>query len=188
MPSRSAPAICVGLDLTSKVGRREAADIQRLIGKTGLHFLGLQSRAQDAAERLDGPAGSPRRNKNAEPFGEFERRVPRLGNGWHIGQQRAALCARHCQRPQRPGPDMRNEGADGRDAGGDLTTQQTLYGGRRSLKGNVEILKVRSPGQHDAEEMKSASVFTVLGTSGPIAISMDVVEIVVTGAKSCCGL
>ena len=40
------------------------------------------------------------------------------------------------------------------DAGGDLTSQQTLYGGRRTLKGNVEILKVRSPGQHDAEEMK----------------------------------
>jgi hypothetical protein len=97
------PAICVGLDLTGKVGRREAADIHRLIGKTGLHFLGLQCRAQDAAECLDGPAGSPHGNKNAEPFGEFERRVSRLGNGWHIGQQRAALCARRCQRPQRPG-------------------------------------------------------------------------------------
>ena len=35
------PAICVGLDLAGKVGRREAADIHRLIGKTGLHFLGL---------------------------------------------------------------------------------------------------------------------------------------------------
>ena len=39
------PAIRVGLDLTSKVGRRETADIHRLIGKTGLHFLGLQCRA-----------------------------------------------------------------------------------------------------------------------------------------------
>jgi len=36
--------------------------------------------------------------------------------------------------------------------------------------------------------MKSASVFTVLGTIGPIAITMAVVETVVTGAKSCCGL
>jgi hypothetical protein len=61
---------------------------------------------------------------------------------------------RRCQRPQRPGPDVRNEGADRRDAGGNLTAQQTLDGRRRSLKGNVEVLKVRSPGQHDAEEMK----------------------------------
>jgi len=36
--------------------------------------------------------------------------------------------------------------------------------------------------------MKSASVFTVLGTIGPITNSMDVVLIVVTGAKSCCAL
>src|SRR5262249_46319537 len=42
--------------------------------------------------------------------------------------------------------EVRKEGADGRDAGGDLTTQQTLYGGCRSLKRNVEILEVRSPG------------------------------------------
>ena len=84
-----------------------------------------------------------------------------------------------------------------------MTAQQTLDGRRRSLKGNVEVLKVRSPGQHDAEEMKGrtrarrsiggligiasapgneiSSVFTVLGTSGPIAISMDVVEMVEPG-------
>src|SRR4051794_28601617 len=51
------PAICVGLDLTSKVGRREAADIQRLIGKTGLHFLGLQSRAQELLSVSTVPLG-----------------------------------------------------------------------------------------------------------------------------------
>src|SRR4029077_4422443 len=101
-----------------------------------------------------GPAGSPRRNKNAEPFGEFERRVSRLGNGWHIGQQRAALCAPPCQRPQRPGPDVRNEGADRRAAGGNLTAQQTLDGRRRARNGSAGVLKVPSPGQNDAEEMK----------------------------------
>jgi hypothetical protein len=51
---------------------------------------------------------------------------------------------------------VRNEGADRRDAGGNLTAQQTLDGRRRSLKGNVEVLKVRSPGHTSRLSCKRA--------------------------------
>jgi len=38
------------------------------------------------------------------------------------------------------------------------------------------------------QTMNSASVFTEAGTIGPTTYAMGVVQMVVTGVKSCCGL
>ena len=148
------PAIGVGLDLPRKVRRRVAGNIHRHIGETSEHFPGLQRRPHGAAQRLDGCGRRPRRDKHAEPFGELEPRKTGLGHGRHIGQQRAALGAGEGQRAQGACLDVRDEGADRRDGGRDLAAEQSLHGRRCALIGHVEILEVRGPPQHDAEEMQ----------------------------------
>ena len=73
-----------------------------------------------------------------------------------LAHRAATRCA---VRPKMPAPAAPRIGRAERRrrsarAGGDLTAQQTLYGGRRPRIRDVEILEVRRPRQHDAEEMK----------------------------------